>query len=552
MKKQKNNFFSIFIMFFLFLFTFTGCKVTENNNDIVILYTNDVHCDIEENIGYAGLASYKSHVKSKTPHVSLVDCGDSIQGDVIGAISKGDYIIDIMNEIGYDIAVLGNHEFDYGMDQLSNLIKRSKAQYIGSNITYSGKGENKLSNLKPYKIINYGKTSVAYIGVTTPKSIASSTPSYFKDESGNIVYDFAGTSAETFYTCVQKYIDECKNKGANYVVLCTHLGDSEEYSPFSSVDLIHNTTNVNVIIDGHAHNEIPSHIEKDKNGNEVILTSSGTDLKNIGQVVITPNGNIYSSLISHYNDKDSNIQNFIGNIKKANEEDMNNVVAYNDTALSCYEDDIRLVRNRETTIGNMCADAYRKISGANIALVNGGGIRDNLPEGDITYEDIIKVHPFGNKLCMVKATGQEILDALELSCRKTLKDYSNGKEAIGENGGFLQVSGIKYTINTSIKSSVVLDETEMFVSVNGPRRVSDVYILSSDETYEPIDKDKTYTIASHDYIIKNSGGGCNMFTDNEFLIDDGIADYQVLIDYIKSLNGNLKMYNQTENRITVK
>ena len=100
----------------------------------MILYTNDVHCAVDAEIGYAGLAAYKDWIEEKTRYTALVDLGDALQGDAIGTVSQGEYLVDIMNQAGYDFAVLGNHEFDYGMEQLSALLKKSKAQYLGCNI----------------------------------------------------------------------------------------------------------------------------------------------------------------------------------------------------------------------------------------------------------------------------------------------------------------------------------------------------------------------------------------------------------------------------------
>ena len=138
----------------------SGADQAQTQNDIIILYTSDVHCGIDENIGYAGLTSYKEWMLEKTPYVTLVDCGDAVQGEAVGIVSDGEYLVDLMNSVGYDLAVLGNHEFDYGMEQAGNLVEKSEAQYIGCNITYTGDGENELKDVAPYEIIEYGDVSV--------------------------------------------------------------------------------------------------------------------------------------------------------------------------------------------------------------------------------------------------------------------------------------------------------------------------------------------------------------------------------------------------------
>ncbi len=521
-------------------------------DDIVILFTNDVHCGIEDDIGYAGLAAYKAAMEDKTPYVSLVDCGDAIQGDFIGTISDGEYIIDIMNEVGYDVATLGNHEFDYGMQQLNTLIEEAEYPYVACNITYSGSGDNALTAVKPYEIIEYGDTSVGFIGVITPESLTKSTPVYFM-ENGEYVYSF-GTSGEGLYATVQTTVDECRAAGADYVVVLSHLGDMLESSPYTSVELIGNTNGIDAVLDGHAHNVIPCRIEKNKNGEDVPFSSTGTKLDNIGQLVITENGTVTVGIVSGYEQKDAAVEAYIASIKASYETQMNEIVATTDISLSGYDDDgIRLVRNRETTIGNFCADAYRIMGRADIGLINGGGIRDDLPAGEVTYADVLAVHPFGNTLCVAKATGQEILDNLEVAYRDTAAEYVADGQAVGENGTFQHISGMKLTIDTAVESSVVFDENGMLVSVGDTRRVKDVMILGDDGTYAPIDPNAEYTVASHNYLIRESGGGINVFADNELVIAEGMSDYQILLEYITdTLGGKLgEKYAVTEGRITI-
>lgn len=532
-----------------------GAAPAEKCEDIVILYTGDVHCGIDDDIGYAGLAAYKALVEEKTDYVSLVDCGDAIQGAYIGTISKGEYPVDIMNELGYDLAVPGNHEFDYGMEQLSALLERAGAQYLACNIDYSGRGENALAALKPYELVDYGDTTVAFLGVATPESVTKSTPSYFM-ENGEYVYSFtAGDEGALLYERVQHYVDECRDKGADYVVVLAHLGDLEELAPYTSVELIRNTRGIDALLDGHAHSVIPCRIEENIRGEAVLLGAAGTKLENIGQLVIRPGGVMSLGLISDYGSKDEDFTAFYEELSAEFEEDMNRVVATSDVSLSANSDEgTRLVRCRETTLGNLCADAYRWVSGAQIAVVNGGGIRADLPAGDILYADILALHPYGNTLCVAEVSGQEILDALEMASRDTEAVWAEDGAAVGENGGFLQVSGLRYTIDTTVASAVMLDENGMFQAVDGERRVKDVEVMNEAGDYQPLEPEKEYTLASHNYMIREGGDGLGMFRDNELLISEGMADYQILLEYItEGLSGQLaELYRETEGRICVK
>lgn len=546
---------TLLVLIFVLATSFmSGCAKKKPADDIIILFTNDVHCGVDENIGYAGLAAYKKYCQSLTPNVTLVDCGDAIQGDLIGTVSDGEYIVDIMNKVGYDLAILGNHEFDYGMEQLSALISKANATYLAANVTYSGSETNALADTKPYEIISYGDVDVAFIGVSTPYTVTSSTPTYFM-EGDEFVYKFQNGSESELYTCVQGYVDECEEKGADYVILLTHLGNTDAYTPYSSIDLINNTVGVDVVLDAHEHSTIPCDIEKNKNGESVLLSSTGTKLNNIGQLVITASGNISVGLISDTPDRDSETENYVKSIQESYEKTLNAVIATNTVNLTGYtEDGIRLVRNRETNIGNFCADAYRAIAGADIAMVNGGGVRADIPIGDVTYADIISVHPFGNTLCMVEATGQEIADALEVSMYKVQKEYAVDGAALGENGSFLQVSGIRFTVDTSIESTVVFDENFMMTSLGDNRRVKDIEILGDDGKYVPLDLSKTYKVASHNYLLAESGCSHNIFGDNNFLIKDAMSDYEILITYLTDhLDGKIgEKYASIEGRVTIK
>ena len=554
MKLKKVKVLTLSLLLALLIGLMGGCGSDDGQQDIVVLYTGDVYCAVDENIGYAGLAAYKKQVEEETPYVALVDCGDALQGDAIGTISQGEYLVDIMNKVGYDFAVLGNHEFDYGMERLAELMEMSDAAYLGCNVDYTGSGENALSALQQYEIVDYGDTKVAFIGISAPESISQSTPAYFMDENGDIVYSFCSDSGEALYSRVQETVDSCREEGADYVIALTHLGDDESSAPFRSTDLIAGTSGIDAVLDSDSHSAIDSDMVEKEEGREIPLSSSGTGLENIGQLTITPEGDITIRLITDFEEKDSDMESFIADIQSEYEEELQQVIASSDVELTTEsEDGVRLIRNRETNLGDFCADAYRQIAGADIAFVNGGGIRADLPEGDITYEDILAVHPYGNHLCVVEATGQEILDALEMGSRSTMAETGDGEKAAGESGGFLQVSGLRYTIDTSVDSTVKVDKDGMFVSCGQQRRVKNVEVLQDDGSYEPIDVDETYTLTSHDYMLRQSGDGFTMFADNEMVVEEGMVDYQILITYISDyLGGSIgEQYSSPDGRITV-
>nr|MCR4675773.1 bifunctional metallophosphatase/5'-nucleotidase [Sphaerochaetaceae bacterium] len=520
---------------------------------IVILYTNDVHCGYNKNINIASVADYKKQMLEVTPYVTLIDNGDAIQGETVGTVSTGEYLVDMMNAAGYDLAIFGNHEFDYGMDRLAELIDKADYEYLNATITYSGKNTNLLADTKPYKLVNYGLTTVAFIGVSTHETLVKSTPKYFMED-GEFVYNFA--TGEELYAVTQSYIDEVRALGADYVIVMSHLGLEEESAPDRATDLIANTKGIDVLLDGHSHSVVESSYVQDAAGRKVLYSQTGTKLENLGMLTIYPYREITAEFV-HPEAQDPETAAVVAAIESQYLDLVNTPVAVSDIELNIKnpETGARAVRNRETAIGDLCADAYRYMSGAQIAFVNGGGIRATIAAGDITLDGIIKVHPYGNMLCMCEATGQEILDALEWASRSTLAQADDGAgKALGELGGFLQVSGLKYTIDTSVASTCIEDENGFFAGVAGDRRVKDVMVGSEEEGWTPIVPEAKYTLACHNYLLQDMGDGFTMFTDNMYLLDNVMLDNQVLINYIiDGLEGKITAedYGQVKGRITV-
>ena len=512
----------------------------EEAKEIVILFTNDVHCGVDNEIGYVGVARIKAALEAAGKEVILVDCGDAVQGGVIGTLSMGEAIIDLMNELSYDVATIGNHEFDYGMEQFNKNVSLAKFQYVCCNFL-NDKGE---AVLKPYTIVEAAGKKIAFIGIDTPESFTKSTPVYFQDGEGNFIFSFCEeNNGQDLYDKVQETVDAVRAEGVDYVIALAHLGIDEQSMPWTASEVIVNTTGIDAVLDGHSHTDFKLWYENDsvsvknKDGNAVIHTSTGTKLHNVGMLTLTPAGDKINASVKlidasamAFMDAAGLLKedNGMGDVVKAalakNEELVNTVVAHTDVDL-VINDPVsgqRIIRSQETNLGDLCADAYRAMGQADIAFVNGGGIRANINEGDITYGQIIKVHPFGNALCTVEATGQEILDALELSVASLP----------GESGGFLHVSGLKFTIDLNVDSTVVKDSIKQFVEVSGARRVTNVEVLQEDGTYAPLDPEKTYTLACHDYLLKKAGDGYTMCQDNKFLTENVMLDNQVLINYI--------------------
>lgn len=495
--------------------------------EIVILHTNDVHCGIEDGLTYAGVSAYARELEAQygAGRVTLVDAGDAVQGGPIGTLTRGEYLVDIMNQVGYDVFVPGNHEFDYQIPRLLELADRLDAQVISSNFIDLSTGE---SVFEPYIILDYGDVQVAYVGITTPDSFTKSTPAYFQDDAGNYLYSFCeGEDGQALYDNVQASVDAARAEGADYVVAVAHLGVVEGGEPWRSVDVIANTTGIDVMIDGHSHTVMDGQEVANRDGETVLLCQTGTKLETMGKVVIDPaSDTITAELVSEYEGRDADTQAFVDQINGEFEDVLGQVVATSDVTLTTVDPESgeRIIRSQETNLGDFCADAYRWALGADVGLINGGGIRADLPAGDITYGQIINVHPYNNQATSVRVTGQQLLDALEMGAMY----------APEENGGFLHVSGLTYTVDLSVPSSVVIDDKGNFVRVDGSYRVKDVTVGGA-----PLEPDKTYVVASHDYMLLSGGDGMVMFQGAEVVKDRVMPDSEVLIQYIRDALGGV-------------
>jgi len=246
------------VLAFLFLASFlvTSCEAAAPDEDIIILYTNDIHSNLDGRIDYASLAYYRDEMKKISPYVTLVDAGDWANGSVIGLISQGESLLEIMNKVKYDIAVPGNHDFDYKVSQLMKFNEKLDCGLIACNFRDLRTGE---TVLKPYKIIDYDGVKVAFVGVTTPAVILSSTPSFFKDEDGNFIHGFDGEEkGKKLYSTIQKNVDEVRAKGVDYVILVSHLGEYEDVREYWSVPyVVSNTRGIDAVIDGHSEEVTP-------------------------------------------------------------------------------------------------------------------------------------------------------------------------------------------------------------------------------------------------------------------------------------------------------
>lgn len=525
---------------------FVSCVTSKKNpssivgpvvqSPVVVIYENDVHCAVE---GYAKLATVREELQVKTPYVTTVSCGDYIQGGLVGAVSDGGYIIDVMNKVGYDVVTLGNHEFDFGVPRMFELMKELDASVVNANFFNL---QTDRTVFPAYEIRSYGNLKIAFIGLTTTTALSDS-PRKFKNEDGRFIYDL---SKDHFYETVQTRIDQARKEGADYVVVLSHMGEEIVDDHPNSYSLIAQTTGIDVVLDGHTHHYLPDTLIHNQAGEPVLMSSTGSQFKAVGVLTLTKDGKFQTELRSL---KDvvphSEVQAFVDEINEKVEAEGNEVIGYSEVNLSSHDEHgNRTLRNQEAGLGNFSADAYRMVLETDIALVNGGGIRDSISKGDLTFNVLKKAFPYGNRAATGIMTGQQIIDALEFS----VKDVPN------EFAEFLHVSGLRFEVNSSIASPVLIDADGVFAGVgNAERRVSNVQVLNQQSgKYEPIMADKEYSVAGVNYLLVE-GSGQGILSSAKVVNPDMGTDIEIHSIYIQQhLKGRIgKQYGATEGRILI-
>lgn len=546
--------------------------------DVVVLYTNDVHTYIDGPMGYDVVAGLKAELKEQYGNVILADAGDAIQGTAFGSMDKGQTIVSLMNAAGYDVATLGNHEFDYGMDGCKSVMEKAQYPYVSCNFYQEKDGVRGENVLPSYQIFEMGGHKIAFVGVTTPESFTKSTPAYFQDENGNYIYGISGgEDGAALYADVQTAIDSAVAEGADVVIGLGHLGDDPASKPWTSEEVIANVAGLDAFIDGHSHSTQPGKEVADKNGDKVVLTQTGDYLSNIGMMVIDgETGAISTDLITSEEITEPVLDDKGEPVVNEDGETETQVVGYkfgselytgeswcSDAAVKQQQDawiqeidtqlgekigatgltfdnydaeGKRLVRSQETNTGDFAADALYYLFDdmgldVDVAVMNGGGVRNKAITGDLTYKVAKEIHTFGNVACLQTITGQQLLDALEWGARSA----GTGEEC----GGFLQVAGITYKIDGEWPTSVQMDDKGVWVGApTGGYRVHDVQVYNKETgAYEPLDLAASYNLAGYNYTLRDMGDGFNMFSGAVNVLDYVMEDYMVLANYIQGYEG---------------
>ena len=512
-----------------------------DKSDVTILYTNDVHTYIDKQspkLTYAAIADLKQSYQNAGKDVLLVDAGDHVQGTAYGSMDEGASIIKLMNAAGYDVATPGNHEFDYGMDRAKAIMKEADFPYLSCNWVDL---RTTLRVLPSVKVFVRGGRRIAFVGVTTPETFTKSTPAYFMDKAQRkYIYDIqGGEDGKKLYDAVQKAIDKAKLL-ADVVIGLGHLGVDPSSSPWTSEEVIAHTSGFDAFIDGHSHTVMENKQVQDASGKAVTLTQTGSYFANVGEMTIAADGTITTKLIPTHEGMDAGIAAMQTGWVNTVDDMLGEKIAVGDSDFYVSDPATgkRRIRSAETNLGDFVADGiytyFNEVEKlhCDVAIMNGGGIRADVPAGDWTFKTCKQISPFGNVACLMSVTGKQIQDALEFAARFAGED---GKE----NGGFLQVAGATYEIHTDIPNTVQTDEKNVWIgSATGTPRVQNVKIYDkASGSYLPLDPGTTYALAGMNYTLRNLGDGFAMFDGAELIKDYVSEDYLVMSTYAMTFDG---------------
>ncbi len=556
--RKTNRFLALLVAILMLTLTLSGLTAcAKSTQEMVILCTNDVHGSeatvAGKTLGRAVVAQIKNDLIAEGKEVLLISAGDEIQGAPIVNVSKGEKAFEFMNLAGYDFMVPGNHEFDFGFENLLELQKKANFKILSANILYKDTGKTVFD---AYTIVTVAGHKLGIFGLSTPETYTKAHPDNVKG------LKFA--SGEELYKIAQDTVKTLQGKGCDLIICVGHLGIDEASAPDRSIDVINNTTGINLFIDGHSHSVIDSSNSNYK-VKDTVLVSTGSNLTNVGK--ITYNGtDISFEEISAENYKGK----VAGNVDSVVCDTQLEILAEYGKAFAKTEVDLNGTRtggdktdskgnviasfpkgegNRvsETNLGDFATDAilWRAIQSYGDTVVasitNGGGIRDTIVKGNITRNDMITVFPFGNVVTVLTVTGSELLEALEAAC-------STCPSALG---AFPQVSGITFTIDTTVpyEKGAQYPDSTYFAPAKPGSRVKNVTVGG-----QPLDLAKKYTIATNDF---TAAGGDTFYAFKAayqatgykvgFSLEDALIDY--VTTFLKGTIGSY--YEKPLGRITI-
>ena len=517
-----------------------GLNKGKRSGDLVIIHTNDTHGFDQKAEGVAGMASVaqlKLDFQAEGKEVLLFDAGDAMQGNVLVNISKGENAVKFMNAAGYDAMCIGNHEFDFGMARLLENVSNLDFPALCGNIVEDATGESPFLESCVFELDNGMKVGV--FGLDTPTAKTSSAPR--NTEGYSFLY------GQDLYDKTQLLINGLRESGCELVVCLGHLSEEDDGLGDIASEVVRNTNGLDIFIDAHDH-QVENQRVADRYGDEVVITETGCNLANVGVISVGAE-DIEATLMpaSALTKENPEVAALVKAAADEVDAQLSETVGSTDILMNGVRDE---VRSSETNLGDFCADALlwsgQSLSGRDVdaALLNGGGVRDSIAPGDITSKTLRTVFPFDNELCLITVSGEQLLVALE----------SASRDVPTPNGGFMQVAGIEYTIDTSkpFEGGELYPNTTVTRPTNPGGRVT----ITSVGGWA-FNLDDKYTIATNTYIGQGGGDNCQVFLDPEvqatFESLDQL-DCEALSSYLVIACGGEvpAKYAQPQGRITIK
>ena len=511
-----------------------GLDLGDMTGDLVILHTNDVHGHDVENaeegiFGTAAVAQLKKDYEAAGAEVLLLSAGDAIQGTSLVNMSYGETAVEFMNAAGYDAMATGNHEFDWGYENLQKLEGEMDFPLLAANVLDEN-GDAAFQSNMIYTMADGRKVGI--FGLATPETATKAHPDKIKG--------LTFLAGQELYNCAQQQVHALEEQDCEFIICLGHLGVDDESEPNRSTDLLKQVNGIDLFIDGHSHTEI----EGGQLVNDTLLVSTGESLHNIG--VVTYDGNaMHASFVKYgeYAGRDEAVAELINGINEEVSAELDQTFATTEVFLNGERDPG--VRTQETNLGDFACDAIlwqaRQSLGedaVDAALTNGGGIRASIEAGDVTMNDMKTVFPYGNVVATVTLTGAQLLEAIEAATCTTPTSI----------GAFPQVSGIEYTVNTAVPyvNGKQYANSTYYAPANPGARVTITSVNG-----EKFDKNATYTIATNDFTAAG-GDTYGVFTQCE-TYNTGVAMEDALVNYVTQELGGVigKEYAESAGRITI-
>ncbi len=512
----------LLVLLFITLLVVPFAAAQDDTFALTVMHTNDTHArhepDGDGNGGVARQATVVNQIRAEVENSLLLDAGDRFTGTLFHTTYLGQDQVAIMNALGYDAMTLGNHEFDNGDQVLADFVAGLDFPVVTANIDFNASPELANSGITPYVVLDVNGQQVGIIGLTTAdtQNIASPGDSLVWSD------DYAGVANAA--------AAELAGVGVNKIILLTHTGINVDNAFVGSLE------NIDLVVGGHSHTlfsnmtagaageyplEFTSPLDQ-----PILYVQAGQYNQYLGRIdlefdadgVLTGwDGD--SIFLTRYITPEPLVDQIVADLAvEVNELSNTPIGATTDVFLT---GDRSVCRVEECNLGNLIADSMRWETGAQIAIMNGGGVRADIDEGDITLGEVLTVQPFGNTISIFEATGADIIAALENGVSGiTLNDAGQVSRG-GAPGRFPQVSGLRFSFDPTQEA--------------GSRIVS-VEVLMEDGSFAPIDPEATYTVVTNNF-VRTGGDGYSMFAENAINpYDFGRTDYEVTAEYMATIS----------------